>query len=400
MGDNILSGLRVIDAGTYIAGPCSSTVMADFGAEVIKIERPPAGDPYRALHTLPGMPVAETDYCWLLDNRNKRSLALNIAEEAGREVLIRLVRNADVLVTNYQPQMIRRFRLSYEELSAENPRLIYASVTGYGEVGEEAEKPGFDTTAYWARSGLMDIMHNSDAEPARSPAGFGDHPTSMALFGAVMMALYHRERTGRGSKVLTSLMANGVWSNGCAMQAALLGAKWPVRTSRKDPLSPLVNHYLSRDGARFMLCLLNQQAEWPRLCAAIGQLELAGHEKFRDIALREANRRELVFVLDEAFAREDMAEWVRRFQQHEVLWGPVATLDQLARDPQLDAAGVIAPVAGTPWRTISSPIQMAGRAKEPAGMPPGVGEHSKEILESLGYSPQEIAALADRGITL
>ncbi|MGH9664273.1 MAG: CoA transferase, partial [Bryobacteraceae bacterium] len=174
----ILSGLRVIDCGTYIAGPAAAVVMADFGAEVIKIERPPHGDPYRFLTRVPGMPVSDANYCWLLDARNKKSVALNLGDEAGREALLKLVATADVFITNYQPQLIRKFRLSYDELAAVNSRLIYASLTGYGETGEDAEKPGYDMNAYWARSGLMDLMHNGDAEPCQSPSGFGDHPTS------------------------------------------------------------------------------------------------------------------------------------------------------------------------------------------------------------------------------
>src|SRR5437867_3314806 len=169
---HLLSGLRVIDCGTYIAGPAAATIMSDFGAEVIKVERPPAGDPYRLLFRLPGMPASPIDYCWVLDARNKKSLALDLGDASGREALLKLVASADVFVTNYQPQLVAKFRLGYQELRAVNPRLIYAHVTGYGEIGPEAEKPGYDATAYWARSGLMGLMHDVDAEPTRSPAGF------------------------------------------------------------------------------------------------------------------------------------------------------------------------------------------------------------------------------------
>ena len=220
----ILSGLRVIDCGTYIAGPAAAVVMSDFGADVIKIERPPHGDPYRYLPLVPGMPIGNTDYCWILDGRNKRSLALNLGTPEGRDILIKLVESADVFITNYQPDLTRKFRLTWDDLRPLNDRLIYAYVTGYGELGEGAGQPGYDSTAYWARSGLMSTMRYAGNDPVQSPAGFGDHPTSMALFAGIMMALYERERTGRGTKVSTSLMANGAWSNACQIQAAMCGA--------------------------------------------------------------------------------------------------------------------------------------------------------------------------------
>ncbi len=249
---HILSGLRVIDCGTYIAGPAAAVIMSDFGAEVIKIERPPAGDPYRMLYRLPGMALSPIDYNSMLDGRNKRSLALDLGDEACPEALLKLVASADVFITNYQPQLVKKFRLGFEDLQAVNPKLIYAQVTGYGEIGPEADKPGYDMTGYWARSGLMGIMYNADAEPTRSPCGFGDHPTSMSLFAAIMLGLYQRNLTGMGCKVSTSLMANGAWSNSCQIQAALCKASAPERGTRKTCSNPLVNHYLSRDGQRFI----------------------------------------------------------------------------------------------------------------------------------------------------
>jgi crotonobetainyl-CoA:carnitine CoA-transferase CaiB-like acyl-CoA transferase len=163
---------------------------------VIKIERPPYGDPYRYLSLVPGMPVSPHYYCWTLTGRNKRSVALDLNDVAARAVLLKIVAGADVFITNYQPPLVVKFGLGYQELSALNERLVYAYLTGYGEAGDECEKPGYDITAFWARSGLMNTMHNADAQPAQSPAGFGDHPTSMALFAGIMLALYRREITG------------------------------------------------------------------------------------------------------------------------------------------------------------------------------------------------------------
>src|SRR5258708_17875410 len=193
-----------MDWGTYIAGPAAATIMSDFGAEVIKIERPPHGDPYRYLSMIPGMPLSEHLFCWILDGRNRKSIALNLEDDAAREVLLRLGRTADGFITNYQPALLQQFRLAYEDLQPLNNRLIYAHVTGYGETGDDVDEPGYDQTAYWARSGLMFTMHNSDGEPCRAPTGFGDHPTAMTLFAAIMLALYRTAAAGQATKVSTS----------------------------------------------------------------------------------------------------------------------------------------------------------------------------------------------------
>ncbi len=399
----ILSGLRVIDAATYIAGPCAATVLADFGAEVIKIERPPHGDPYRYLSQLPPMPAAEDLYCWILDNRNKRSLALNLADEAGREVFLRLAATADVCILNFLPPLVARFRLSYEELRAVNPRLIYAHVTGYGELGVDADQPGYDFTAYWARSGLMDTMYAAGSEPCRSPAGFGDHPTGMSLAAAILLALYHRERTGQGSKVSTSLAANGAWSNGCLIQAALCGATPYERQGHRRTINALVNHYQARDGQRFLLCLIDTQKDWPKLCRALGRPDLVEEERFRTPQLRWANAGLLVDLLDAEFAGKDLAEWIRLFREHDVLWGRAPATEQVAGDPQMLANGVFPRIADSPdreLRTVTSPVWMEGVEKESPRWAPAAGQHTREILQSLGYDEEAVAQLLARGAAM
>jgi crotonobetainyl-CoA:carnitine CoA-transferase CaiB-like acyl-CoA transferase len=400
---HILSGLRVIDCGTYIAGPAAAVILSDFGAEVIKVERPPAGDPFRLLWRMPGMPVASVDYCWALDSRNKKSIALDLGDATGREVMLKLVATADVFITNYQPQLVKKFRLGFEELRSVNPKLIYAQVTGYGEVGPEAEKPGYDMTAYWARSGLMDLMHNADAEPARSVCGFGDHPTSVTLFAAIMLGLYQRDRTGSGCKVSTSLMASGAWSNSSLIQAALCKAEPPEPTTRKNSNSPLVNHYLTKDGKRFILCGLDPVKDWVRLCTAVGIPELIDAPRFSSQALRAANGRELVELFDREFAKADLREWKLRFAEQEVIWGPVPSFTEVVEDEQMQLNGVFTEVVdapGGPLQTVTNPITVQGAEKVAPRMAPAVGEHSAEILRSLGLSEEAIADMVTRGVTM
>jgi len=396
---NLLSGIRVIDCGTYIAGPAAAAVMSDFGAEVIKIERPPMGDPYRYLSRVPLMPVSEHLYCWILDDRNKKSLALNLGDDSAREVLLKLVATADVFITNYQPSLVQKFRLGFEELSAVNDRLIYAHVTGYGEAGDEAEKPGYDITAYWARSGLMGFMHNAASEPCQSPAGFGDHPTSMTVFGGIMMGLYRRGITGKGMKVSTSLMANGAWSNACSIQAALVGAKFHPRWTRKTSPNPTVNHYVTRDQKRFITCCLDPSKDWANLCRSLGRADLIEDERFRTPQARSANAAALIAIIDEIVGSKDMREWVHIFRENDVIWGAVPDNADLPSDPQMEANGVFAEISPG-LRTVSSPLNFAGVEKVKPSMAPEVGEHTLQILESLGYTQQTIQELIEKGAAM
>jgi formyl-CoA transferase len=396
MPEGILSGLRVIDCSTYIAGPAAAVILSDFGADVIKIERPPHGDPYRYLVQVPGMPVSDQNYCWILDSRNKRSVALNLNDPEARDVLLKLVRAADIFITNYQPQLQRKFKLEYADLSAINSRLIYASVTGYGESGADAEKPGYDATAYWGRSGLMYSMHNGDAEPVQSPAGFGDHPTSMSLFAGIMLALYRRQLTGEGSRVTTSLMANGAWSHSCAIQAALCGAQFMPKWTRKNAINPLVNHYLTRDGHRIFFCLLDPPRDWPNLCRALGFPELIDDPRFNTTVGRRENSASLIERMDAAFAQCDVSHWARVLQEYDLIWGPVEPPWDVAHDPQFELNHVFAEIAPG-LKTVQNPIRVEGLEKQPPRMAPGIGQHTREVLHELGYAEAEIAKMIERG---
>jgi len=389
----------VIDCATYIAGPAAATVMSDFGAEVIKIERPPHGDPYRYLSLMPAMPVSDLLYCWILDGRNKKSVALDLGNNAGRDALLKLVATADVFITNYQPSLVSKFRLGYEDLQPLNERLIYAHVTGYGEAGEEAEKPGYDATGYWARSGLMDIMHNGDAEPCLSPAGFGDHPTSMTVFGGIMLALYRRAVTGKGMKLATSLMANGAWSNACGIQAAMVGAQFTPWWTRKAPPNPVINHYVTRDQQRFLTCCIDPKKDWGNLCRALGRAELIEDERFRTPELRRANSTALVGIIDQIIASKDMAEWIEIFRLNDVIWAPVLSTVEVASDRQMEVNGVFAEIEPG-LRTVNSPLNIAGVEKVKPAMAPQVGEHTREVLHSIGYSDEAITDLLQRGAAL
>jgi crotonobetainyl-CoA:carnitine CoA-transferase CaiB-like acyl-CoA transferase len=390
----IFEGLKVIDCGSFIAAPAAATLLGDFGADVIKIEPPGAGDPSRALPRLPGMPKAEQPYGWLLDNRNKRSLALDLAKPEGQAVLHRLVAQADVFVTNYPLAVRSKLALDYPRLAAINARLVYGSFTGYGETGAEAGKPGFDATAYWARSGLMDLVR-SDAgmPPARAIVGMGDHPSAVSLFAALVLALYQRERTGRGTQVGSSLLANGLWSNGFMAQAALCGASFTPRPPREKSLNALACYYRCRDGRWLLMSIANEERDWPRFATCMDRADLVDDARYATQADRFRHSAELIAQFDLAFAEHDRDEWRQRLDAAGLIFECVAEMADLPHDRQMLEAGVLVPIEDDAQLTIDSPLFVEGTEKVPPRRAPGLGQHSDEILGTAGFDAAAIAEL-------
>ncbi len=234
--DNIFSGLKVVDLASFIAGPSAAVILSDFGADVIKVE-PPTGDLWRMVYKVPPQPHARDNYPWHLNNRNKRGMAVDLKSPDAVKILERLVRWADVMIVNTPHPARKRLKLEYDDVAAWNPRLIYADLTGYGEKGPDANLPGFDITAYWARSGLLSLTRDAGAPPTLPVAGSGDHATAVGIYSAIVTALYRRERTGKGSYVTTSLLAEGVWACGVSVQAALCNASFSGRAVQRELLS-------------------------------------------------------------------------------------------------------------------------------------------------------------------
>src|SRR4030081_2321726 len=398
MESGIFEGLKVLDCASFIAAPAAATVLSDFGADVIKIEPPGSGDPYRNLPNLPGYPVSPHNYAWMLESRNKKSLALDLAKPEGQAVLPRLAAQADVFITNFPPAVRGRLGITYEELKPLNDRLIYASFTGYGEKGEEANKPGFDSNAYWARSGLMDLVRaDLDTTPARSVAGMGDHPCAMALYGAIVTALYRRERTGKGSHVSSNLMANGIWASGILSQAKLCGAKFQERRPRERALNAVTNHYQCKDGRWLILSLLNEDRQWPTLARCLGRGGLVTDARFETKKERHARSVELIKIFDETFATRDLAEWRKILDGNGLVFGVVGILDDIPNDKQMIENEVLVPFANDTMLTINSPIWIDGSEKVKPRHPPAIGQHSDEILRESGYDEASIQKLRGSG---
>jgi len=396
MTESLFAGLKVIDCASWIAGPCAATIFSDFGADVIKIEPPGEGDPWRHIQAIPGL---QNDYYWQFTARNKRSLALDLKQREGQAVLHRLATQADIFITNFPLPVRDRLRLAPADLLPLNPRLIYASFTAYGETGAEAAKTGFDSTAYWARSGLMDMVRaDADTTPSRSMPGMGDHPSGVALYAAIVSALYRREKTGQGGLVRTSLLQNGLWANGCAVQVRLFSEHVPLRPKREDTTNALASHYRSRDGRWFIIALYNEQRQLAAFLDAIGRGDLTGDPRFATSAARKQHARDLTRILDDVFATRDLAEWRTTLDSIGVTFGIVATVDEALEDPQMRACGALVPFDGTDRLTISSPFDIDGIAKSPARRAPTVGQHSAELLSEAGYSVTDIDHLRGLGV--
>ncbi|MBR0810668.1 CoA transferase [Bradyrhizobium diazoefficiens] len=398
MEKGIFSGLKVLDCASFIAAPAAATVLSDFGADVIKIEPPGAGDPYRNLPNLPGYPSGEHNFAWLLEARNKKSIALDLSKPDAQAVLYKLVEEADVFITNMPPPVRAKLGITYDHLAHLNDRLIYASFTGYGEKGEEANKPGFDSNAYWARSGLMDLVRaDTDTTPARSVAGMGDHPCAMAFYGAIVTALYQREKTGKGSHVASNLMANGVWAASVLAQAKLCGAKFGERRPRERALNAVANHYQCKDGRWLILSLLSEEKQFPTLAKCLGREDLINDPRFATKADRHARSVELIKILDDTFATKDLAEWRKILDGSGLVFGVVAILDDIPNDKQMLDNEVLVPFENDTMLTINSPIWIDGAKKVQPRKPPAVGEHSDEILRGAGYDEAAIKQLRSNG---
>ena len=395
--DNIFSGLKVVDLASFIAGPSAAVILSDFGADVIKVE-PPTGDAWRMVYKFPPEPRAKDNYPWHLNNRNKRGVAIDLKSPAAAPILERLVKWADVLIVNTPHPARRRLKLEYEDVAAWNPRLIYADLTGYGEKGPDSALPGFDITAYWARSGLLSLTRDAGAPPTLPVTGSGDHATAISIFSAIVTGLYRRERTGKGSYVTTSLLAAGVWAGGVMVQAALCNATFYPLHDRKNPPSMLMNVYRSSDDKWFLLVL--QPSRWPALAKGIGRADLLTDARFSDAAKQATNAAELTTILDEVFGSKPMGHWREVLDQADITFGAVQTPADVVNDPQLKENDIVVPLEGAGGHltsTISSPIQIHGVAKVPARRAPEIGEHNDEVLQELGFDATDIAGLRASG---
>ena len=395
--DNIFSGLKVVDLASFIAAPSAAVILSDFGADVIKVE-PPSGDYWRHGNQIPPQPYAKDPYQWHLQNRNKRGLALDLKSPGAQPILEKLVKWADVLIVNTPHPGRKRLKLEYEDVVQWNPRLIYADVTGFGDKGPDADLPGFDITSYWARSGLLSMTRDAGAPPTWPVAGSGDNATAVGLYSAIVTALYRRERSGKGSYVTTSLLAEGIWSASVSIQGALSGAKFYGLHDRKNPANAALNVYQAGDGTWFVLLVTPDKVQ--AVAKAIGRADLLTDPRFSPANL-VANMPQLAAILDEVFGAQPMAHWYEAFNNAHLTFGAVRDPQEVINDPQLRANDIVVPLEGAGGKltsTISSPIKVHGVNKETAKRAPELGEHNEEILQELGFDAKQIDSFFTSGV--
>jgi len=390
----VLHDYRVIELGMWVAGPGAGGILADWGADVVKVETP-LGDPMRRLFKLLAGHGQTESPPFDLDNRGKRSVVIDLATPAGAAIVRRLLADADVFLTNLRPDAVERLGLGPDAVLAEFPRLVYASVSGYGLRGPEVGRAGYDVGAFWARSGIAATMAPDGAAPPGIRAGMGDHITGMTTVAGILAALLDRERTGRGQLVETSLLRTGIYGLGWDLGIQLRFGKNTSAQPRTNELNPMCNCYAAGDGRWFWLLGVEADRLWPKLCAALDRTDLLNDERFSSARGRRHHATELVQVLDGIFATTTRDELMELFDRHDVWWAPVNTLAEVLTDPQAIAAGAFVEVPagdGAPaHRAVATPVTFHGSGTPPVGAVPGLGQHTEEILVAVGFTAEELA---------
>lgn len=399
MAGHLFDGLKVIDAAYVIAAPAAAMMLGDFGADVIKIEQPGRGDMLRILS--PNTPDAASNWFWQMDGRNKRSLTLDLKSERGIEVLRRLVAECDVFITNQPYDARERLGMTYEALKPLNPRMIYASLTAYGEQGPERERKSFDQLAYWARSGLMDLMRAPGTRPTQGLAGMGDHPTGVTIYAGIVTALLHRERTGEGGMVHTSLLANGLWSVAGVAGNVMAGRDMAAWREHHDVPSAMMRVYQAKDGRWLQFNMVRNEELLNLLLTGLGVVDLLADERFAEPGGLWHHRGELSDAIAEAVQTRTSDEWLAVFEELDVPVNRIAVVEETATDEQV----LINEMAGRPDdpeitvpMLVTHPVKITSVPAVGPKRAPDLGEHSAEILRELGYDDAAIASMLKDGV--
>ncbi|MBX3510657.1 MAG: CoA transferase [Hyphomonadaceae bacterium] len=394
----MLKGLKIVEYATYIAAPGAGGVMADWGAQVVKIE-PPGGDPIRQFFASVGV-ESSINPVFDMDNRGKRGVILDTTQEAGRQALLRLADQADIFLTNVRPGGLARSGLDYAALSARNPALIYATLTGYGLEGPDADRPGMDSAAFWARSGLAAMFRPKGGDPVGLRTAFGDHTASLAIVAAVLAAVYERNTTGRGRLIDASLLrvAHYVGASDFAIQHTR-GRIASNRPRRQTP-NPLINYFKTGDERWISLLTRQGEGDWPKVARALRLEHLIDDPRFAKAKGRRENGAALVDLLDPAFASMPLSEVAERLDSEQLIWSPVLSVDEAITDPQAIAAGCVVRTPTHDGGFVNAPggpVRFPGADDGPKGPAPRPGEHTRAVLEEAGYTPAEIDAMFASG---
>ncbi len=400
-----LEGIKVVDLSTWIMAPVCAATLGDWGAEVIKIEPPDSGDPFRWFLMNIGIDESDLPMSFFdMDNRNKRGIAVDLKQQGGRDIVYKLIEEADVFISNIPAVSLERLELGYERLSSINPRLIYAHASGYGDKGPDVSKPGFDATAYWARSGLMAGLAVDEDQPPvyQQYAGIGDQVSGLVFFGGVMLALYNRERTGEGQQVGLSLLGVGTWTTACALQFVLSMGEEPPRFPRHQVNNPLLNYYKTKDNKWVLIICLPDEPYWSPLCATMGRDDLENDARFSTREVRLENNVELIAIMDEVFMAKTREEWTALFDEYGIVFTHIpSSFEEVTKDPQVLANNHIVEVDHPefgPTKTLTTPIRLNKEAPPIRRVAPELGQHTEEVLLELDYTWDDIIKLQEEGI--
>lgn len=387
-GSPVLKGVRVVELATVVAAPAATALFADFGADVIKVEAP-SGDYFRsegkALE-----PGREHGKMFDNFNRGKRSIVLDLTKDSDRAHMEKLVRSADVFVTNVRPEPLKRLGLDYDTLKTSLPRLVYAQLTAWGLEGPMKDEPGYDAGAFFAATGMQDLLRPSeDSPPPRYPGAFGDLATSMQLVSGIALALFHRERCGEGQLVDASLLRQGIWMLGCPLTMQMVPKRGPltsktVRGDRKGVFNPVFNTYKSSDGRWFQLLGLEIDRHFPKVMGAMGlAATIKADERFSSTKGILKNKAALVDIMDARFAEKTLEAWQAVFDAAGVWYTVTKRYEDVINDPQAIAAGAFTDVPGVDQRLIASPVKLSCAPHQPKGPGPDLGQHTQEVLDEL-----------------
>jgi crotonobetainyl-CoA:carnitine CoA-transferase CaiB-like acyl-CoA transferase len=379
-----LEGTRVVELGVWVAAPAAGGILADWGADVVKIE-PPQGDPARTFGRMLQI-ESGVNPPFEMDNRSKRSIVADLTTAEGRDVALDLVADADVFVTNVRPGALTRLGLDFATLAERNPRLVYGLITGYGADGPDADRAAYDVAAFWARAGIADLLTRPGDVPPFQRGGMGDHSAGMTLAAAVCAALLARQRTGEGQLVSTSLYRQGAYTVSFDLNTVLLTGQ-QIAVGQRDTMgNPCMNNYATADGRRFWIVGLQGDRHWPALCRAVGRTEWLDDQRYATARARAANAVELIGELDAIFGTRPLGDWAEVFAaEPDFFWSPVNSLDDVLADDQFHAAGGVVYVPDTDGAQpmVATPADFHGTPWEPRSTAPTLGQHTEEVLAEL-----------------
>lgn len=377
-----MEGIRVVELGVWVAGPAAGGILADWGADVVKIE-PPTGDPARMFGRMLSIEDGASPP-FEMDNRGKRSLVLDLGAKEDQGLALELLSDADVFITNLRPGALRRIGLDFDTVAALNPGLVYGLITGYGETGPDADRAAYDVAAFWARAGLAHLLTRPGDSPPFQRGGMGDHTAGMTLVAAVSAALVARARTGVGQLVSTSLYRQGAYTVSFDLNTFLMTGHAIAIGQRESMANPCMNNYVAADGKRFWIVGLEVDRHWAPLCRVVGRPDwLTAYPKPRD---RAGNAVEIISALDEIFAAKPLDEWAELFAaEPDFFWSPVNTIEDVVADDQFHAAGgvVYVPDGDSSVPMVATPADFHGTPWAVRSTAPAVGEHTREILADL-----------------